>query len=72
MDEGTPAPLAALVGAKITGYSPLRPVDQDFEIGIVLHTDRGSVGIADVGDDLAIGDWADSKRWSDARIVAAG
>jgi hypothetical protein len=68
--EETPAPLAELVGSRITGTTPVKWEGNGCEIGFVLETTKGSVVIADVGDDLVIGDWAERKRWADAQIVA--
>ena len=68
--DGTPAPLAAVVGATVTGTLQLAQQPNGFATGFVLVTTSGSVAIVDVGDDLAIGDWADHRRWRMARIAA--
>ncbi|SRR5713101_4867486 len=65
-----PAPLAALVSATITDVTGL---DQDgTDVGLVLHTSRGSLAIADIGDDLWIAASPDDPRWELAGIVCCG
>lgn len=71
VDRGTPAPLAAIVGGTITRVGTLRMVREAFDVGCVIETELGSVAIADVGDDLAIGVWPDSERWDAAGITLA-
>ena len=70
-----PAPLAALVGATLTEITPLyfawpprprrwwrrqeREVEDYVETGFILETTKGTIAVADVGDDYAIGAWPD-------------
>ena len=75
-----PAPLAALVGATITRvkllYATLdprpprwwRPAKTYFENGYVLETTKGTVAIADAGDEYAIGEWPDERRWRELGV----
>ena len=76
-----PAPLAALVGATIAAVTPLygagdrrpprrwRPAEEYIECGHILETTKGTVAIADVGDDYAIGKWPDAQRWDAVEVV---
>jgi hypothetical protein len=66
--EGGPAPLAAIVGASIEAIRPLVAESGGFRTGFVVETQSGAVGIADIGDDLAIGAWPDPNRWAAAGI----
>jgi hypothetical protein len=74
-----PAPLAALVGATVTEITPLyytwpprtrrwwrrqeKQVEDYVETGLILETTKGTVAVADVGDDYAVGEWPDKERW---------
>lgn len=66
---GTPAPLAALVGGVVKETHDLWQDGIDRRVGIVMVTSKGSVAVADVGDDLAIGEWPDPARWAAAGIA---
>jgi hypothetical protein len=79
-----PAPLAALVGATVTEITPLysawppghrrwwqqeQEVKDYVETGLILETTKGTVAIADVGDEYAVGKWPDKERWEALDVV---
>jgi hypothetical protein len=79
-----PAPLAALVGATVTEITPLyyawptrphrwwqgeREEEEYAEIGLILETTKGTVAVADVGDEYAIGAWPAKERWEAFDVV---
>jgi hypothetical protein len=78
-------PLAALVGATVTEITrlyyarPPRPrqlwlrreteVEDYVESGFILETTSGTVAVADVGDQYAVGGWPDKERWDALDVV---
>jgi len=63
VEAGTPSLLQALVGQLITSIQRLIVTKYGYPSGMILTTDVGAVGVADVGDDLVIGPWPDVDLW---------
>ncbi|HVV11008.1 hypothetical protein [Amycolatopsis sp.] len=71
IEDMAPEPLAGLVGHEIVRVTPLTCRAHGAEAGFVLETTGGSVVIAEVGDGLLIGDWADGRRWAELGLDPA-
>lgn len=61
-----PSPLIEHVGERINAVSRLDQTPPGTTAGLVLQFQGGSVGIADLGDQLVVAPWpaADWKRWN--------
>lgn len=73
VEPSGPLPLTEHVGERIEAVSQLVQAPSGIEVGLVLTFQRGSVGIADLGDELAVARWTDAA-WSqqNVSIQAAG
>jgi hypothetical protein len=43
--------------------------DDYVETGLIFETTKGTVAIADVGDEYAVGEWPDRERWAALDVV---
>ena len=43
--------------------------DDYVETGLIFETTKGSVAIADAGDEYAVGEWPDKERWAAIDVV---
>jgi hypothetical protein len=43
--------------------------DDYVETGLIFETTKGSVAIADAGDEYAVGEWPDKERWAAIHVV---
>jgi hypothetical protein len=67
---GEELPLAPIVGHTLVNVRILHECDIDFDVGVVLEFDNGSVGIANHADDLVVLSWP-SAHWADLTIEVA-
>ena len=65
MERNAPPALSRWVDQRIERVSRLRQSPPDAAVGMVLHFRDGSVGIADLGDELVIAGWPapEWERW---------
>jgi hypothetical protein len=46
-----------------------REVEDYVESGLILETTKGTIAVADVGDEYAVGGWPDKERWEALDVV---
>jgi hypothetical protein len=68
VEPRTPSALNQWVGQNIERVSRLRQTPPDVTVGMVLHFRHGSVGIADLGDELVAADWP-APDWALAGVA---
>jgi len=68
---GTPVTLGERLGQEIKQVGRLWGDPPGEEVGFVLHFEEGSVGIANVADELTIAPWPD-RSWSDWGLSIVG
>jgi hypothetical protein len=61
VDPGTPQILGVRIGQRIEGVGRLWQEPPGEEVGFVLHFTEGSVGIANLADDLVVNAWPDES-----------
>ena len=72
VEESGPTALIERVGERVEAMSRLHQSPPGATVGIVLHFQRGSVGIADLGDDLIVAPWpADDWERSNVSLASA-
>ena len=73
VNESGPSALIERVGERVDGVSRLVQYPPGASVGMVLHFQRGSVGIADLGDELVVATWpADDWARRNVSIESAG
>lgn len=66
VESAGPSPLTKHLGERIEAVARLDQAPLAMTVGAVLNFQRGSVGIADLGDDLVVAPWPaeDWARWN--------
>ena len=67
LGEG-PEALVERVGQRIEDVSRLQQAPPGMQVGLVLHFQDGSVGVANLGDELVIGRWP-AYMWTQNDVV---
>lgn len=70
VEESGPTALMERVGERVEAVSRLDQSPPGATVGIVLHFQRGSVGIADLGDDLIVATWP-ADNWERRNVSMA-
>lgn len=69
VDRSGPGALIERVGERVEGVSRLEQSPPGSSVGMVLHFQRGSVGIADLGDELVVATWPGD--WARLNVLSA-
>jgi hypothetical protein len=70
VEESGPSALIERVGERVEGVSRLDQAPPGASVGMVLHFQRASVGIADLGDDLVVATWP-ADDWARRNVSIA-